>query len=145
MTGACREEVVVRVLVASRPSSPRRDTDVWSAMRGEIVVAPFVCPDRGCECDRVRQGIVSHGYSTEAEVRDVGASREAVVAACRVHLEASQWAAVVDHPSELDMLAADLVDDMSRVAEDHPAGTVLRMRFDHHAGQWLYAPRQRRN
>lgn len=130
----------MRVLVAKRPSSPRRADDVWLAMHGEIVVAPFVCPDRGSECDHVHQGIVSHGYSTEAEVRDVDASHEPIVAACRVHLQASQWAAVVEHPSELAMVAADLVDDMCRIAGGYSTGTVLRPTYDHHAAHWLYTP-----
>jgi hypothetical protein len=56
----------MKVLAAKRPASPRREVDVWSAMHGETIVAPFVCQDRGCDCDHVHQGIVSHGYSTEA-------------------------------------------------------------------------------
>jgi hypothetical protein len=64
----------MKVLVAKRTTPPRQTDDVWSAMQGEIVVAPFVCQDSDCDCDRVHQGIVSHGYSTEAEVRDIDAS-----------------------------------------------------------------------
>ncbi|WP_319448967.1 MULTISPECIES: hypothetical protein [unclassified Mycobacterium] len=128
----------MKVLVAKRPASPRREGDVWSAMHGEIVVAPFVCQDRGCDCDHVHQGIVSHGYSTEAEVRDVAAAPESLITACRSHLGFSQWAAVVEHPSELEMLAADLIDEVSVVAERYPTETVLRMTFDHQVSQWRY-------
>lgn len=117
----------MKVLVAKRPASPRRAGDVWSAMHGEIVVAPFVCQDRGCDCDHVHQGIVSHGYSTEAEVRDAAAPPEFLVAACRSHLGFSQWAAAVEDLSELRMLAADLIEDISAVAERYPTDTVLRM------------------
>jgi hypothetical protein len=129
---------LVKVLVAKRPS-PRQEGDVWTAMHGEIVVAPFVCQAGGCNCDRVHQGVVSHGYSTEAEVREVAASVEALVAACRSHLSFSQWAAVVDHPSELEMMADDLIADMTAVAERYPAETVLHMTFDHQASRWRYA------
>jgi hypothetical protein len=128
----------MKVLVAKRPASPRREGDVWSAMHGEIVVAPFVCPDRGCDCDHVHQGIASHGYSTEAEVRDVAASPESLIAACRPHVGFSQWATAVQDPSELEMLAADLIEDISAVAERYPTDTVLRMTFDHHLSQWRY-------
>lgn len=128
----------VNVLVAKRPSLARGGRDVWSAMRGEIVVAPFVCQDRGCGCDQVHQGIVSHGYSSEVEVRDIAASQEALIAACRSHLGFSQWGAVIAHPSELEGLAADLIEDMRAVAERYPTATVLRMTFDHHVAQWRY-------
>lgn len=107
-------------------------------MHGEVVVAPFVCQDRGCDCDHAHQGIVSHGYSTEAEVREVAASPESLIAACRSHLGFSQWAAVVEHPSELEMLAADLIECMRVAAERYPAETVLRMTFDHQVSQWSY-------
>ena len=107
-------------------------------MHGEIVVAPFVCQDRGCHCDHVHQGIVSHGYSTEVRVRDVAASREAMIAACRAHLGFTEWAAVAEHPSELDMLAANLIDDMRVVAERYATENVLRVTFDSHASQWRY-------
>lgn len=40
--------------------------------------------------------------------------------ACRSHLGFSQWAAVVEHPSELEKLAADLIEDMRVVAERYP-------------------------
>lgn len=128
----------MNVLVAKRPSLPRGEGDVWSAMQGEIVVAPFVCQVPGCGCDHLHQGIVSHGYSTEAEVRHVAASPEDLVVACRSHLGFSQWAAVVEHPSELEMLAADLIEDMSVVAERYPPETVLRVTFDHQLSQWRY-------
>lgn len=59
--------------------------------------------------------------------------------ACRSHLGFSQWAAVVEHPSELEMLAADLIEDMRVVAESYPTKTVLRMTFDHQVSQWRYA------
>jgi hypothetical protein len=128
----------VKVLVAKRPPPPRREGDVWSAMHSEIVVAPFVCQDSGCDCDHVHQGIISHGYSTEAEVRDVDASPDALVVACRSHLDFSQWAAIVEHPTELEMLASDLINDMCKVAERYPTETVLRMTFDHRASKWSY-------
>ncbi|OBG83440.1 hypothetical protein A5699_04050 [Mycobacterium sp. E802] len=107
-------------------------------MHGEIVVAPFVCHDNGCDCDHVHQGIVSHGYSTEAEVRDVAASPEDLIVACRSHLGFTQWAAVVEHPSELATMAADLIEDMRVVAERYPTETVLRVTFDRHMSQWRY-------
>ncbi|WP_163696059.1 DUF7715 family protein [Mycolicibacterium sarraceniae] len=128
----------MKVLLAKRPSPPRQRSDIWSAMNGEIVVAPFVCNDDGCDCDHVHQGIVSHGYSTQAEVSEVATSPDGLVLACRSHLDFSQWAAIVDNPAELDMLAADLIDAMGETANHHPIGTVLRMMFDHRASRWRY-------
>ena len=129
----------MKLLVANRPTPPRRYGDVWSAIHGEIVVAPYVCPDTACDCGRVHQGVVSHGYSTEVEVRDIDTSSQALTMACRSHLGFSQWAAMVEHPSGLDSLARDLVADMSEIAERYPDGTVLRMEFDQRAGDWRYA------
>jgi hypothetical protein len=128
----------MKVLVAQRPAPPRSEDEVWSAMQSEVVVAPFVCPDPDCVCDRVHQGLVSHGYSTAVIVSDVETSPAALVAACRIHLDASQWAAVVEHPSELDFLAADLIHAMSETAQDHPVGTVLRMTFERRGGRWRH-------
>ncbi|WP_456093992.1 DUF7715 family protein [Mycolicibacterium anyangense] len=128
----------MKVLVAKRPTPPRQHHDAWSAIREEIVVAPFVCPDHDCICTRVHQGIVSHGYSTKAEVRDVDTTSEALVSACRFHLDFSQWAAVVEDPAELELLAADLIDTMVQTASQHPTGTVLHMTFDRPTSTWLY-------
>lgn len=128
----------MKVFVAKRPSQPRQRSDIWSAMHGEIVVAPFVCEDAGCDCDHVHQGIVSHGYSTQAEVREVDTSADGLILACRSHLDFSQWATIVDDPAELDILAADLIDAVAETANHRPIGTVLRMMFDHRASRWCY-------
>jgi hypothetical protein len=87
----------------------------------------------------MHQGVVSHGYSTEVEVRDVDTTLETLTMACRSHLGFSQWAAMVEHPSELDSLARHLVADMSEIAERYPDGTVLRMEFDQRSADWRYA------
>lgn len=107
-------------------------------MQREVVVAPFVCAAGDCVCDSVHQGLVSHGYSTVAEVCDLDTSPETLKAACRTHLDASQWPAVVDHPAELDLLAPDLIDAMSQTAQRYPVGTLLRTSFDHRSGRRRY-------
>ncbi|OMC41954.1 hypothetical protein A5740_21405 [Mycobacterium sp. GA-1841] len=92
----------------------------------------------------MHQGVMSHGYSTEATVRDMDVVPSTLVAACRTHLAATQWAAVVEHPDELDLLVADLVDGMSETAANYPIGTVLRMKFDRRSDRWRYAAVSRR-
>lgn len=128
----------MKVLVAKRPASPRQDGDVWSAMQNEIVVAPFVCQDNECVCVNLYQGIISHGYSSQAQVARVDTSQDGLVNACRSHLGFSQWAAVVDHPSELEALAADLIDNMAETASLYPVGTSLRVTFDREASRWHF-------
>lgn len=130
----------MKVLVAQRPTPPRQSDDVWSAMRGEIVVAPSVCQDRECHCDRVHQGVISHGYSTLVEVHEASTSPDTVIAACRSHLDSSQWAAVVETSAELDILAEDLINAMTETAARHPTGTTLRMTFDHRTSKWHHTP-----
>ena len=130
----------MKVLVAKRPPSPRQSDDVWSAMHAEIVVSPFLCQDRDCHCDRVHQGVISHGYSTVAEVSETDTSPDALIAACRSHLDSSQWAAVVENSAELDILAEDLISAMAETAAHHLTGTTLRMTFDHRISKWIYTP-----
>ncbi len=101
-------------------------------------MAPLVCRDRGCHCDRVHQGVISHGYSTEVEVREVDSSPGVLIAACRSHLDSSQWAAVVENSAELEILAEDLISAMAQTAAHHSTGTALRMAFDHRTSKWLY-------
>lgn len=130
----------MKVLVAKRPSRPLATTDRWSAAEGEVVVAPFVCGDAECGCDVVHQGITSHGYSTLAAVGEASAGPVDLIAACRTHLAASPWAGVVNEPSELDLIAEDLIHDMFDAAAQHPVGTLLHMTFDRRRGSWGYRP-----
>ncbi|MGY1992371.1 DUF7715 family protein [Mycolicibacterium fortuitum] len=130
----------MKVLAAARPSLPRSGTDRWSAAEGEIVVAPYVCDDTACGCEVVHQGISSHGYSSIAMVREVSATPDRLVAACRAHLAASPWAGIVNDPAELDLLAEDLITAMCDTAAQHPVGTHLRMAYDRHGGDWVYEP-----
>jgi hypothetical protein len=140
-TTSITKPLEMKALVARRPSASRQPQDVWSAMHGEIVVAPYVCEDRDCVCGRVQQGIISHGYSTEVQVVETDTSIDALVSACQTHLGFSQWAAVVGHPSELDVVAADLVDDMRDAAGRFPVGTVLKVGYEHGASNWHYVER----
>lgn len=128
----------MKVLVAQQSAPPRTGDDVWSALPSEVVVAPFVCADRSCVCERVHQGVISHGFTTSMVVSDIDITAEALIAACRIHLDASQWTAVVEDSAELDIVAADLIDAMCETAQRHEVGTVLRVTHEHSRGLWTY-------
>ena len=127
----------MKVLTATRETQGRRDNDFCWAVEGELVIfvtgecsAGFV--DDDCGCRRALAGAASHRATTTVKVverpdLDARAYRALVVDSLE-----SQGFVNDELLTDRDVLewVDDLMDDLIRVAETFPAGTILERRGD---------------
>jgi hypothetical protein len=133
MVGPLRQEVHVKVLVATHRTQGTDPDDYAWALDGELVHLPALeCGiSDGCGCERGFAGVTSRHATTTAEVATRALDRDDIVAAVADSLLEGGWFpdevdAVVRREAEL--LAHQVTADLLELALRLPVGTVLGRR-----------------
>lgn len=118
----------MQVLVSTTETQGEEPGDFNFVPDGEIVAMyGFVCHDwRGsCGCGRAFSGVVSHKATTSAKVAEVDLTREELLAIIETCLGDAGWLQMMETPEEKSELVNGVLDDMLRVADAFPVGSVL--------------------
>jgi hypothetical protein len=125
----------MKMLTIHNLGAPKPDF-CWG-VEGELAIAMLLpCDRRDCGCDRIMVGLNSHRATTTVMVRDVDLTIPDFVTACVGFLADSGWTKLMG--DDLAEEAKWLMASSASVAEQFPAGTVLRPRFDRSADEWVY-------
>ena len=125
----------MRVLVATHRTNGDAPRDYNFRVEGELVYMQGPCasdlrdPDGPCGCGRGFAGMSSHRATSTVLVVDTNLSLDEVRAALRSSLEAGGWLDPAMCTSEAaDAIADEHLQDVRRVAEHFPVGSVVRRR-----------------
>lgn len=126
----------MRFLVATRLTQGQRKNDFCFAKEDELVRFGTECDgekvDGACGCRRSMIGMESSKGTTTMKVVDLDLSRGDLFKRMNQSFIKSGWGAIVD-----DKLVAQDVDEIIRIAEFFPLGSVIEKRGSHYGARKL--------
>ncbi len=127
----------MRILVATHQTNGTAPGDYDNCIEGEIVYMQQPCgrdlrdPDGPCGCGRGFAGSNSHYATSTALVVETDMAPEDVREAIRSSLETGGWLDPAFCPPDLaQAMLTEILDDVRRVANHFPVGSVVRRRID---------------
>lgn len=133
----------MRVLVATHHTNGTAPGDYDFCVEGELVYMQDPCgrdlrdPDGPCGCGRGFCGMNSHHATSTAKVVEIKLSEDDVREALTSSLEAGGWISPSVPPDLAVAMVEQALEDMRRVADHFPLGSVVRRRLSRYfVGAW---------